>query len=62
MEDHGIEEEFAMCSMGASDDLVNIVLHGPGSEGHSTVDGQADLDRDEGMGGGFLLGKEQGSS
>ena len=37
--DHDIEEECSMWAMGAGDDLIDVVFHGPGSKGHSVVNG-----------------------
>ena len=42
---------WAMC---ARDGLIDIVFRGPGSEGHSAIDGQVDWDQDKDTEDGFL--------
>ena len=55
--DHGIEDESAMWSMCACGSLVDIVLHGPRSEGHTAVNRQVDWDHNKDMGDGFISGE-----
>ena len=46
MQDHCVEVELAVGTVGELYSLVDVVFDGPGGKGHAAVDGEVDWDQD----------------
>ena len=58
LQDHGVEEEYAMVAMGALDGLVDVVLNCPRDKSHAAINGKVDWDQDKGVESCFIASGE----